>query len=494
MSIPEYDLAIVGVGAAGLIAADFALQLGAKVALLESDRIGGDCTWTGCVPSKSLLKVATVAQHIRVASRYGLTTVAPATRLPQTRDFLHGTVAQIYAPTHPEALRKKGFGVHMGPTRFLDPYTLQVGQDRVRARRILICTGASPRRPDLAGLAQVPYSTYRDIYENEHLPARMIVIGGGPVGCEVAQAYQRLGTQVTLVAERLLPRAEPEVSALLAQVFSKEGMVLHAARALGVRREGPTIYVTTTQGELSTERLFIAAGRRPNIDQLGLEAARVRVTSTGIEVNRYLQTSQPHIYAAGDVLGGLQYSHLAGWQGFQAARNALLPGRSTGLTDCVPQVTFTVPEVAQVGLVESQARARLGGNLQCHSFELSKVDRAVSEDDSVGLLKIIAAGNGQILGATLMGERAGEAISEITLAMSNKIPLKRLASSIHPYPTYNSGWQFLATHLVMKQAFSGLSGRLIRALSRWSLGRSQLPPVQTGASTPGEDQTRSTSE
>lgn len=478
MTIPEYDLAIIGVGAAGLIAADFGLQLGAKVALLESDRIGGDCTWSGCVPSKSLIKVATVAQHIRTASRYGLSTVPPITQLSRVRDYVQGTVAQIYAPTHPDALRDRGFSVYMGPTRFLDSHRLEVAADRLRARRIVICTGAAPYPPDIAGLAEVPYSNYRDIFQNDELPARMIVIGGGPVGCEVAQAYQRLGTQVTVVAERLLPRAEPEVSELLARVLTREGLELHVGRAQSVRREGAIIHVRTTQGQISAERLFVAAGRRPRIDELGLGAAGVRRTLTGIEVNRYLQTSQSHIYAAGDVLGGLQYSHLAGWQGFQAARNALLPGRSVGLPEHVPQVTFTVPEVAQVGLTEPVARKRFGSNIQCHSFDLSRVDRAVSEDDREGLLKIIAAANGQILGATIVGERAGEAISEVTLAMSNKIPLKNLAASIHPYPTYNSGWQFLATHLAMQKTFSGTSGRLIRALSRWSLGRKPLGSIQ----------------
>lgn len=205
MSTPEYDLAIVGAGASGLIAADFAVQLGARTALLDKGPIGGDCTWSGCVPSKSLIKAATVAHHARIASRYGIGVSAPVADMTQVRAYLRATIQQIYEPTMPEALRRKGMDVLIGPARFLDPHTLEVGTEQIRAKKILINTGAEPRIPAIAGLADVPYFTYQQIFENDRLPQHLLVVGGGPVGCEIAQAYRRLGSKVTVIAEQLLP-------------------------------------------------------------------------------------------------------------------------------------------------------------------------------------------------------------------------------------------------------------------------------------------------
>lgn len=203
MSKPEYDLAILGAGASGLIAADFAVQLGARIALLDKGPIGGDCTWTGCVPSKSLIKVATVAHHARNAARYGISTSEPVIDMSTVRDYLRATIQQIYKPTEPETLSKKGMDVLIGATRFLDPHTLEVGTQQIRAKKVLINTGAEPRIPDIAGLANVPYSTYQQIFDNDRLPDRLLVIGGGPIGCELAQAYRRLGSRVSWLLRRV---------------------------------------------------------------------------------------------------------------------------------------------------------------------------------------------------------------------------------------------------------------------------------------------------
>src|SRR6266851_2890430 len=440
MNTPEYDLAIIGAGAAGLIAADFAVQLGARTALLEKGLIGGDCTWTGCVPSKSLIKIATVAHHARTASRYGLQVSAPVTDMTQVRAYLRATSQQIYEPTMPEALRKKGMDVLLGATRFLDPHTLEVGMQQIRAKKILINTGAEPHIPAFPGLAEVPFFTYLQIFENDRLPQRMLVVGGGPIGCEVAQAYRRLGSEVTVIAERLLPSEEPEVSEVMGRIFEQEGVQRIVARAEAVRKDGSAITVQTNAGNATGDLLFVATGRAPLVHNIGLEAAKVRYSERGIQVNGHLRTTASHIYAAGDVIGGPQYSHLAGWQGFQAVRNALLPGNNAGMTNALPRITFTAPEVAQIGLTEHAARDRFKhGDLQIMSFDIGKVDRAVNEDDRLGLLKIIARGNGIILGASIVGERAGETITEIAVAMHNKLKLSDLAATIHPYPTYSTG-------------------------------------------------------
>jgi pyruvate/2-oxoglutarate dehydrogenase complex dihydrolipoamide dehydrogenase (E3) component len=466
MSTPEYDLAIVGAGASGLIAADFAVQLGAHTALLDKGPIGGDCTWSGCVPSKSLIKAATVAHHARTASRFGIDVSVPAVDMPQVRAYLRATIQQIYEPTTPEALRKKGMDVLIGPARFLDPHTLEVGTKQIRARKFLINTGAEPRIPAIAGLTDVPYFTYQQIFENDRLPQHLLVVGGGPIGCEIAQAYRRLGSRVSIIAEHLLPREEAEVSELLNRIFAQEGIERIVARAESVRSEHGTIIVLTEAGNATGDLLLIATGRAPLVRGLGLEAAGVRYSEHGIEVNKFLQTTAAHIYAAGDVVGGPQFSHLAGWQGFQAVRNALLPGNNAGTTFAMPHITFTSPEIALVGLTEIKAREKFGeGDLLVKSFDISKVDRAVNEDDRLGLIKIVARGNGTILGASIVGERAGETITEIVLAMRNGLKLSDLAATVHPYPTYSTGVQLLATKMAVERAFKGFSGRVIRGLS-----------------------------
>jgi pyruvate/2-oxoglutarate dehydrogenase complex dihydrolipoamide dehydrogenase (E3) component len=465
MNTHEYDLAILGAGAAGLIAADFAVHTGAKMALLENDKIGGDCTWTGCVPSKSLIKVASVAHDVRRAARFGIRTSPPVVDMAQVRDYLRATVEQVYGPTRPENLQKNGTDVFLGATRFLDAHTLEIGPQRIRAKKILICTGAAPRLPAVEGLEDVPHATYQTIFENDRLPQHLLVIGGGPVGCEIAQAYRRLGSEVTIFSERLLAREEPEVSAIIGRVFAEEEIRHIPARAKSVRHEGGMIMVESGSESSKGDLLLVAVGRAPRVHGFGLEAAGVRYSDRGIEVDEYLQTSVPHIYAAGDVIGGPQYSHLAGWQGFQAVRNVLFPGNNRGTPAALPRITFTCPEVAQIGLTERAARERFKDDLQIKSFDIGRVDRAVNENDRLGLLKIIARRNGLIVGASIVGERAGEAITEISLAMTHGLTLSDLSTTVHPYPTYSTGVQLLATAMAVERSFSGIRGRFIRDLA-----------------------------
>lgn len=469
MKPPAYDLAIIGAGASGLIAADFAVQLGARTALVDKGPIGGDCTWTGCVPSKSLIKVATVAHHVRTAARFGIETPEPKTDFARVRSYLRGTIEQIYEPTKPENLARKGMDVLIGAASFVDPHTLCVGDRTIHARKFLINTGAEPKIPVITGLGSIPYFTYQQIFENGRLPEHLVVIGGGPIGCEVAQAYRRLGSRVTLIATRLLPAEDREVSAMIERVFAGEGIERVIARAESVSGEADSIVVRSASGQVAGDMLLIATGRTPLTRSLNLETAGVRYSERGIEVDKYLRTSARHIFAAGDVIGGPQFSHLAGWQGFQAARNALLPGKNKGMSDSLSRVTFTSPEVAQVGLTEEVARTRYSAaELRVMTFDIAKVDRAVNEDDRVGLLKIVALRTGRILGAVIVGERAGEAITEISVAIHNQLKLADLAATIHPYPTYSSGIQFLATKMAMEQAFGGAYGKLLRGVSaRW---------------------------
>ncbi len=462
----SYDLAIIGAGSTGLIAADFARKLGARVALLERERIGGDCTWSGCVPSKSLLRVAKAAHEMRTASRFGLSSQAPQIDMVAVRDYLRSAIAQIYAGTTPEALAQKNIGVLLGPVRFDAPHLLASGEKRIRARKILIATGAGPKIPPLPGLREVPFSTYKQIFENDRLPKEMAVIGGGPVGVEVAQAYQRLGTQVTIFAERLLAKEEPEAAEIVARVLRREGVRIVGERVRSVAPAGERAIAHSDHHHVECDLLFLAAGRSPTLDGLNLEAAGVTYSERGIEVNDHLETSAKGIYAAGDVTGAQQYSHYAGWQGFQAARNALLPGSVSGTSNAIPRVTFCDPEVAQVGQTEAEARASHHGDVVVASWPITREDRAVCDDDRDGIMKVITTRSGAILGATIVGHRAGDVITEFVLAIRHKLGINDVAGALHPYPTYSTGIQLLASEMTVDAALSGFSGHLIRAASK----------------------------
>jgi pyruvate/2-oxoglutarate dehydrogenase complex dihydrolipoamide dehydrogenase (E3) component len=460
-----YDLTIVGAGAGGLIAAGFAVQLGAKVALVEHHRIGGDCTWTGCVPSKALLKVAKVAHIVRSSAQYGISSPAPVTDMGKVCDYVSAAVQQIYAPTAPQALKQKGMDVYLGPTRFVDDSTIVAGEQTIRSKHFLLVTGARPSIPGISGLHQVSYLTYEQIFENRRLPQSLIVIGAGPIGAEISQAYQRLGCQVTLIGERLLPKEDADVRQSLRNVFDREGIRLLTQRAVSVRTDDNSILVSTDSDQACGEMLFIATGRIPNVVGLDLEKAGVEYSARGIQVDARLRTTARRIYAAGDVVGAQQFSHYAGWQAFHAVRNILLPGSSAGATDIVPRVTFTDPEVAHVGPTEEQAFVQFGKDLEVHRFDLTRIDRAVCDNDRIGFIKVLAKPDGTLLACTIVAERAGETINEAAIAIRYRLKLKDLASAIHAYPTYSTGLQLLATEVSVKKLMSGTSGKIVRGLS-----------------------------
>lgn len=466
MAANDYDLAIIGAGAGGLTAADFAVQLGAKVALIERNRIGGDCTWTGCVPSKSLLKVAKIAHEVRRAERFGISAGPPVADMGRVRDYVRQTIQQIYPSHTPEALRAKGIDVLIGAGRFVDPNTVVVGERRLRAKKILLTTGARPVVPKIDGLESVPFETYEHIFENDRLPAAMVVIGGGPLGVEMAQAYQRLGAHVTVVAERLLPRDDPDARKVLEEVLQREGMKFVHGRAKSARREGEHIVIATDAAEVRGNLLLVAAGRVPVVSGLDLENAGVKYSEQGIPVDERLRTNVKHIYAAGDAAGGYQFSHLAAWQAFLAARNALIPGSSKGLTDLVPWVTFTDPEVAHIGLTEAEARQRFGNDVAVDGVAMDHIDRAVCEDNRDGFIKVVTKRSGHIVGATVVGSRAGDIITEFILAIEQRMKISDLAGPIHAYPSYSSAVQQLAARMTTAKALSGFSGEAIRWLSK----------------------------
>jgi pyruvate/2-oxoglutarate dehydrogenase complex dihydrolipoamide dehydrogenase (E3) component len=468
MAVTDFDLVIIGAGSGGLTAAGFAAQLGAKVALVEKNRIGGDCTWTGCVPSKALLKAAKVAHEVRTSGLFGVISGPPATNMAAVRAYVHRAIDAVYQFETPETLRGKNIEVINAQARFSDASTLMVNQKPLRAKAFLITTGARPRIPPIAGLSEVPFLTYEQIFDNDRLPETLVVVGGGPIGMELSQAYRRLGSSVVIVANRLLPKDEPEAAELMRRVFEREGIRFVSGRAQSVRRDGEGVVVTTEGDAIRCDAVLIASGRTPNVPDLDLHKAGVNYSDAGIPVDEQLRTNVKHIYAAGDVLGGYQFTHLAGWQAFQAARNALLPGSTRGFAETVPWVTYTDPEVAHVGMTEEQARAKFGSQIHIRHWEMSHTDRAICEHDRDGLLKVLTTQDGTVLGATVIHARAGETIAEFVLAMKHQLKLSDLASAIHPYPTYATAVQQLAAEATVEQLLSGTSGRIIRGLSRFT--------------------------
>jgi len=472
----DYDLVVIGAGSAGVWAAPFAARLGARVALVEKERIGGDCTNYGCVPSKALLKAAGVAWHMRTAERFGFDAVQQTVDLGRVMASVRQAIDRVYAFETPQALAQTGVDVVMGSARFQDPHTLAVGPEtRLRAQHVLLCTGARPATPPIAGLDHTPHWTYQTVWQQDRLPRRLLVLGSGPVGTELAQAFGRLGSHVIVFehGDRPLKIADPEASAVVRDVFEDEGVQFRFGSSVErVREEDGSIVVRDRGEDIAGDALLLAVGRRPAVEGLDLERAGVKYSERGIAVDEHLQTSQKHIYACGDVIGSYQFTHYAAWQASMAVRTMLFPGSSAGVRAHIPWTVFTDPEVAQCGLSEADARERFpsGDEVRVARWQLDHVDRAVTDQDLRGFIKVVHRRNGEVLGAQIVAARAGDIIQEFALAIDQRIKLGDLASSIHVYPTYAIGVQQLAAEIQLESASRSRMVKLARGLTR--LGRS----------------------
>lgn len=450
-----YDLVVVGGGSAGLTAAKLAGgTLGNSVVIIEENKLGGDCTWTGCVPSKSLLASAKAAHLARKQA------TSSSVDFKQVKASYRQKRQQIYEEDDsPEALSEFNVETINGRASLTSPNTLLVKEDgsedyTVEASEgIILCTGASPTTPNIPGLHTVDYLTYEDVWELKDLPKKLTIVGGGPIGCELAQAFSRLGSKVTIIASKLLPKEEPEVGEILQKVFEDEGIQIVPGRLQEVSesgRKGGHKAIVSGGEQVEGDVLLISVGRSPNVSKMGLETVGIEINEKGgIDVNDKLQTSCKGIYAAGDCTGDRQFTHYAGFQGAIAARNILLPLTDPGVLKAVPATTFTSPEVASVGYSEAEAIQEFGeGAVAVSKMDLAKVDRAVCDDATDGFIKVIyKKGNGQILGATVMGPCGGELISEINVAIQAKLPFPDLAKVMHPYPSYAFALQVMAADL-----------------------------------------------
>lgn len=435
----EYDIVIIGGGSAGLVVASAAAQLKAKVALVERDRLGGDCLWYGCVPSKSLIHASRIAYEVKNAARFGVYSQNPEIDFAKAMGHVRGAIAAIEPHDSPERFQSLGVEVIFGSGQFTDKQTFEVNGRRLKARAFVISTGSRPAIPPIPGLQEAGYISNEQVFNLKERPDALAVIGGGPIGCELGQAFSRLGTEITIIAssDYLLPKEDPEAAQVVQSQFESEGIrVITKTRVERVEIVNGKKQLWAGNQKIAADEILIATGRKPNVESLNLEVAGVEVEKQGVKINAKLQTTNPRIYACGDVIGGYQFTHVAGYEASVVLKNALFFPLSKTNYRVIPWATFTDPELARVGLTEQQARQEYGDNniyvLRC---DFADVDRAQAEAATTGFAKIITRSNGEILGATLVGPSAGELIHEVVLAMSNKLKVSALSGIIHIYPT-----------------------------------------------------------
>ena len=462
------DLCVIGAGSAGLSVAAGAAQLGASVVLVERGAMGGDCLNVGCVPSKSLIAAAAAAQAQRTSGPFGIAPVTPAVDFAAVHRHVHGVIASIAPHDSVERFEALGVTVIREQARFTAPDTVVAGEQLIRARRFVVATGSRPALPALPGLAELPHLTNETVFDLTRLPARLLVLGGGPIGCELAQAFRRLGSEVAVVdLGPILPKDDPELVAVVRARLLAEGVSLHEhAKVLGAEA-GPALVIEDAAGSqrLTGTHLLVAAGRKANVEELGLEAAGIAHDAKGIKVDARLCTTNARVFAIGDVAGGPQLTHLAGYQAGIVIRNALfrLPARAS--TRAMPWVTFTDPELATVGLSEAGARAR-GIAHEVARWPFADNDRARAERATEGLVKVVVGKRGVVLGAAMVGAHAGELILPWVMAVEQRQKLRSLAGLVVPYPTLSEVSKRVAGAYYAPRLFSARVRWLVQLLAK----------------------------
>jgi pyruvate/2-oxoglutarate dehydrogenase complex dihydrolipoamide dehydrogenase (E3) component len=467
------DICVIGAGSAGLSVAAGASQLGASTVLIERDRMGGDCLNTGCVPSKALLAASKAARRWRKEGAFGVTYAPPSVDVAAVNRHVHDVIAAIAPNDSVERFEGLGVKVIKGSARFVGPREVAVNGMRIRARRIVVATGSRAAAPPIPGLDRVPYLTNETVFENVELPQHLIIIGGGPIGLEMAQAHRGLGSEVTVLeAARILPKDDPEAADLLRQHLAGEGIsIREGVRITRIEPEenGIAAVIETERGKerIVGSHLLVAAGRRPNVADLDLEQAGIAYGPGGIQVDARLRTTNRHVFAIGDVAGGPQFTHVASYHAGIVIRNALFRLPAKVDYRALPWVTYTEPELAQVGLTEEQALAAHGDGIVVLRWPYHENDRAQAERETQGFIKAVTTKSGQILGATIVGAHAGELIQVWVLAISQGLNIKALANMIAPYPTLGEISKRAAGSFYTPKLFSKRTKRLVRLLSRF---------------------------
>ena len=465
----QRDLVIIGGGAGGLVIASVAAQLGLSVTLIEkAAKLGGDCLHYGCVPSKTLIHAARVTSLMRRGPEFGLPACTPQADLGKIADHVQSVIERIQVHDDPERFRGYGCEVLFGAASFVDSRKVQVNDQVIRGRRFVIATGSQPFIPPIKGLEEAGYLTNESLFSLRELPVRLVVLGGGPVGLELAQAFARLGSKVAVVERlpHLLPQEDPEVADALQAQLESEGMAVHTSTTVeSVFRDGNETWLGCDKElTLETDALLVAVGRRPVVDGLGLDAAGVKHDASGVQVNRRQRTSQKHIYACGDVCGPYPLTHMAEYQAGIVISNAIF--RVPKKTDyrVVPWVTYTDPELARVGLTEQQVREK-GIEPLVLRFPFQDIDRAITDRETSGLTKLVVH-KGKILGASILGPHAGELIHEIALAMKTGASIGDISATIHAYPTLAQIHRRTVNTWYGQKLFSPGTRRLVKWINR----------------------------
>ena len=471
MTTIKVDICVIGAGSGGLSVAAGASQMGAKVALIERARMGGDCLNYGCIPSKSLIAAAHAAQSMRDAGKFGIASVTPAVDFAALRDHIRGVIAAIEPNDSVERFTALGVQVIQAAARFTGPAEIEAGDIRVQARRFVIATGSAPLAPPIPGLNATPYFTNETIFNLDRRPEHLIVIGGGPIGAELAQAHRRLGARVTIVEMfDFLGKDDPELTAVIRRRFAAEGIDVRertAVNALEADGDGVVVTVGEDGERISGSHLLVAAGRQPNLDGLNLDAAGVAHDAKGITVDRRLRTANRRIFAIGDVAGRYQFTHMAGYDAGIVLRNILF--RLPSKTDyrAVPWVTYTDPELANVGQTEAQAMAPGGKGKTILRWPFHDNDRAQAERDTQGLIKVVLDKSGRVLGAGIAGPRAGELILPWIMAVGARQKIGKLAGVIAAYPTLSEISKRAAGSYYTPKLFSERTRKIVRFLLKF---------------------------
>jgi len=469
MTSTQYDMTIIGGGSGGLPAARLTANLGANVLLIDKERLGGDCLTYGCVPSKSLIHVAKVVHQARDARKLGLVPAKLDVDMAKVSRYIQGVIEGV---AENEKVYTEGITVKFGNVSFNSATELTLNGERFTSRTTLIATGSRPLIPRIEGLEELNYLTNEDVFNLMRLPASIAVVGGGPVGVELAQAFERLGVNVTIIEamDRILPGEDAEVSATLAEVMQSEGItVVTNAMFVKASRNGDKKVVTAQQGDtlltFEVEEILLTLGRKPNVEGLNLEAAGVMYDDKGINVDEYLQTSVPHILAIGDVTGGYLFTHVAAYQAGVAVRNALVPVRKKKVDyRVVPWCIFTDPEVARAGLTSDEAEKQYK-QIHIVKFPWAEIDRAQAESETTGFIKFVLTGKkNEIVGVHMIGAQAGELLGELALAMRHHLSLKDILDTIHAYPTMATGIQQAAFEAYLEGTAAASNRKIVQTV------------------------------
>ncbi|HUP76634.1 MAG TPA: FAD-dependent oxidoreductase [Acidimicrobiales bacterium] len=468
----RYDLVVIGGGTAALVAAHGAAGVGARVALVERDRLGGDCLWTGCVPSKALIAAAATAHSMRHADRHGIDPVEPHVDLAKVMATIRAAQHVIEPHDSPERLRDAGVDVIIGHGRFTGPGTIAVDGRELRYRKALIATGSRPAVPRIDGLDTATLLTSDNVWDLTTLPRSLVVLGGGPIGCELGQAFGRLRAQVTIIEAmpHLLPREQPNVGQHLQRVLETEGVTVHTA-TMATRVEpaadGDGFVLSTDNAgktaRLAFDRILVSVGRRPSTTDLGLESVGVELDEHGyVIVDDHLRTTSRAIFAAGDVTGAMPFTHVAAYQARIVDTNSLFALRRKASYTNIPSVTFTDPEIARVGLDATAAHERWGDKALVQRFDYATLDRAIAHGDASGFAELIGDPKGRLVGATVVSNAAGESIAELTAWIANGAKIATISQTVHAYPTFSEGPSRAADDVLRAKYFSPRMRRIIR--------------------------------